>query len=63
MRVEQKVAKFLLSDFNGMVKKRKLTIATSGISPEFIGSLMRLEMEGKLDRKSTREIITVILDR
>lgn len=58
--LNQRIAGFILSDYAGMLKKRKLPLES--VNPEFIGNLIRLEGENKLTRKDTRAIVETVLD-
>ena len=56
------LANWLINDFMAMCKKRKITPATSGISPLEFGTLIKFHHEGLIDRKKVRMMLEKWLD-
>lgn len=51
------VASFMLNDMAGMCKKRGVSVSDCGVSSEELQLLLRMNFDGHIDRKTTRETL------
>lgn len=51
------VASFMLNDMTGICRKRGVDVHNCGVSSEELQLLLRLNFDGHIDRKTTRETL------
>jgi Asp-tRNA(Asn)/Glu-tRNA(Gln) amidotransferase B subunit len=57
MTFPQFLAKFLLNDFTGLLKKHHKIIENCGITPGYFGMVVRSLFEGLINRQTARNML------